>query len=293
MSSSNQVVQITRQRSLWGDALRRMVSDRLAVVGLILAGIAVICALFAPQIAPYGPLEGDVATLYVKPPSPAHPFGTDDIGRDIFSRIIYGAQISIKVAVFADVIGLFIGVVVGLVAGYYGGLAETLIMRLVDIFLAFPLLVIAIALVAAFGPGESNIFLALAVVIWPSITRLVRAQVLSARESEYVAAARVVGVRDAGIMFRHILPNILTPLVVYGTLQLANLILQEAALSFLGLGTADRSTPSWGKMLNDGRAYIRSAAWLVFYPGLAIFLTVLGFNLLGDGLRDALDVRSR
>ncbi len=293
MSSTNQVVQITRQRSLWGDALRRMVSDRLAVVGLILAGIAVICALFAPQIAPYGPVEGDVATLYVKPPSPAHPFGTDDIGRDIFSRIIYGAQISIKVAVFAEAIGMCIGIVLGLVAGYYRGLVENVIMRIVDIFLAFPLLIIAIALVAAFGPSESNIFLALALIIWPSITRLVRAQVLSARESEYVAAARIVGARDAGIMFRHILPNILTPLIVYGTLDLANLILQEAALSFLGLGTADRSTPSWGKMLNDGRAYIRSAAWLVFYPGLAIFLAVLGFNLLGDGLRDALDVRSR
>jgi len=198
-----------------------------------------------------------------------------------------------RVAIFAEALGMVIGVSLGLIAGYYGGLAETVIMRVVDIFLAFPLLIIAVALVAAFGPNETNIFISLSTLVWPTITRVVRAQVLSARETEYVAAARIVGVNNVGIRFRHILPNILTPLIVFASLSLADLILQEAALSFLGLSAADRSTPSWGKMLNDGRAYIRSAAWLIFFPGLAIFGTVLGFNLLGDGLREALDVRTR
>ncbi len=293
MTSANQVIQLTKERSLWREALRRLLRDRLVVIGLVLVGTALICALFAPQIAPYGPIEGDISTLYVKPPSLAHPFGTDDIGRDILSRVIYGAQISMPVAIFAEALGLAIGVSLGLIAGYYGGLAETIIMRIVDVFLAFPLLIIAVALVAAFGPSEANIFISLSTLVWPTITRVVRAQVLSARETEYVAAAHVIGVNTVGIMFRHILPNILTPLIVFASLSLADLILQEAALSFLGLSAADRSTPSWGKMLNDGRAYIRSAAWLIFFPGLAIFGTVLGFNLLGDGLREALDVRSR
>ncbi len=293
MSSADQVVQLTKERSLWREALRRLVRDPLVILGLILVGTALMCALFAPQIAPYGPIEGDVATLAVKPPSPAHPFGTDDIGRDIFSRVIYGAQISMRVAIFAEALGLVIGVSLGLIAGYYGGLAETIIMRVVDVFLAFPLLIVAVALVAAFGPSETNIFISLSTLVWPIITRLVRAQVLSIRETEYVAAARIVGVNSVGIMVRHILPNILTPLIVYASLSLADLILQEAALSFLGLSAADRSTPSWGKMLNDGLAYIRSAQWLIFFPGLAIFGTVLGFNLLGDGLREALDVRTR
>jgi peptide/nickel transport system permease protein len=238
-------------------------------------------------------LKGDLSNLYVKPPSPEHPFGTDDVGRDILSRVIYGAQISLKVAIVAEALGLAIGTVVGLITGYYGGMIDALIMRLVDIFMAFPLLIIAIALVAALGPSETNLFIALALVIWPFVARLVRSQVLMIRETEYVAAARLVGVRDIGIMSRHILPNILTPLVVFGTLGTANIILQEAALSFLGLGSAEQSTPSWGKMLSESRAFIRSAPWMPFYPGLAILVTVLGFNLLGDGLRDALDVRSR
>ncbi len=293
MNSANKIAKLAKERSLWRDALHRLLRDRLVVLGLILVGTALICALFAAQIAPYGPVDGDVSTLYVKSPSTAHPFGTDDIGRDVFSRVIYGAQISMRVAVFAEALGMVIGVSLGLIAGYYGGLAETAIMRVVDIFLAFPLLIIAVALVAAFGPSETSIFVSLSTLVWPTITRVVRAQVLSVRETEYVLAARSIGVSNAGIMFRHILPNILTPLIVYASLTLADLILQEAALSFLGLSAADRSTPSWGKMLNDGRAYIRSAAWLIFFPGLAIFGTVLGFNLLGDGLREALDVRTR
>jgi peptide/nickel transport system permease protein len=281
-----------KRRTLWGDAWRRMLSDRMTVVGLIIVGSAIICAVFAPVIAPYSPIKGDLANYYVTPPSPVHPFGTDDVGRDILSRVIYGAQISLKIAILSEAMGLTIGTVIGLITGFYGGWIDTLVMRLVDIFMAFPLLIIAIALVAALGPSETNLLIALGLVIWPLVARLVRSQVLMIRETEYVAAARVVGVSDVGIMFRHILPNILTPLVVYGTLGIANVILQEAALSFLGLGSADQSTPSWGRMLSDSRAFIRSAWWMPFYPGLAILLTVLGFNLLGDGLRDALDVRS-
>ena len=289
---NNTVSLSTRHRTLWADAFRRMVSDRMTVIGLIIVGSAIGCAVFAPVIAPYSPLKGDLANYYLTPPTAQHPFGTDYVGRDILSRVIYGAQISLKIAILSEAMGLAIGTVLGLITGFYGGWIDALIMRLVDIFMAFPLLIIAIALAAALGPGETNLLLALGLVIWPFVARLVRSQVLMIRETEYVAAARVVGVSDIGIMFRHILPNILTPLVVYGTLGIANVVLQEAALSFLGLGSAEQSTPSWGRMLSEARSYILSAWWMPFYPGLAILLTVLGFNLLGDGLRDALDVRS-
>lgn len=291
--TASSVQSLTGQpRSLWRDALRRMVSQPLTIAGILIIVVLVISAVFAPWVAPYSPLKGDLNNFYLKPPSTEHVFGTDDVGRDILSRIIYGSQISLKIAVLAEGLGLIIGTVVGMLTGYYGGVLDALIMRLVDIFMAFPLLIIAIALVAALGPGEANIFLALALVIWPFVARLVRSQVLAIRESEYIAAARLVGVSDFGIMFRHILPNILTPLVVFGTLGIANVILQEAALSFLGLGSIERSTPSWGRMLNDSRAFIRSAWWMPFFPGITILIAVLGFNLVGDGLRDALDVRT-
>ncbi|MFN8421125.1 MAG: ABC transporter permease [Anaerolineae bacterium] len=273
-------------------SLRRLLRNPAATVGLILVGIAIACAIFAPLIAPYDPIKGDLKNLYVKPPSVEHPFGTDDIGRDILSRVIYGAQISIKIALSAQAGGLLIGVLLGLITGYYGGLVDTLIMRVVDIVMAFPLLIIAIALVGALGSSEFNIIIALALVTWPVITRLVRSQVLALKDSDFVTAARGVGGNAWTIMIRHILPNIVAPLVIYTTLGLGSVILAEASLSFLGLGSAQQATPSWGKMLTESRAFIRSAWWMPFYPGLAIFLTVLGFNLLGDGLRDALDVRS-
>ncbi len=279
-------------RSLWRDAVRRMISQPLTVFGLLIIAILIFCAVFAAWVAPYSPLKGDLNNFYLTPPTVEHLFGTDDVGRDILSRIIYGAQISLKVAILAEGLGLLIGTLIGMITGYYGGVLDAVIMRLIDIFMAFPLLIIAIALVAALGPGETNIFIALALVIWPFVARLVRSQVLAIRESEYISAARLVGVSDFGIMFRHILPNILTPLVVFGTLGTANVILQEAALSFLGLGSVERSTPSWGRMLNDSRAFIRTAWWLPFFPGVTILIAVLGFNLVGDGLRDALDVRN-
>lgn len=282
-----------KQHGLFSDALRRMFKNPLTVVGLILVCVALACALFAPWLAPYSPIQGDLKNWYVKPPAPEHLLGTDDIGRDILSRIIYGAQISMKIGVLAEGAGLILGTCIGLVSGYYGGVLDAFIMRIVDVIMAFPLLVIAIALVGVLGSSEFNIIVALGLVIWPFIARLARSQVLSLKETEYVTAARALGVGDWGIMFRHILPNLLTPLVVYATLGIANIILQEAALSFLGLGGGDATVPSWGKMLNESRAFIRAAPWMPLWPGLAILLTVLGFNLLGDGLRDALDVRSR
>ncbi|HVO42649.1 MAG TPA: ABC transporter permease [Aggregatilineales bacterium] len=293
LSLSGTVGQSSRARSLWGDALRRLLHDRLAVLGLIIVVGALVCAIFAPVIAPYPPLSGDLANWYLKPPQPGHPFGTDDLGRDILSRVIYGAQLSLKTSLLAEGLGMIIGTVVGIIAATMGGFIDSLIMRIVDILMAFPLLIIAIALATILGGSDLNLILALSLSIWPFIARLARSQALSLKETEYVAAARLVGARPFAIMFRHILPNMLTPLIVYSTLGAANIILQEAALSFLGLGTTDPSVPSWGKMLSQARSFTLSAPWLSFFPGLAILLAVMGFNLLGDGLRDALDVRSR
>ncbi len=277
-------------RNPWVDVLRRLLRDRLAVLGLIIVAGAVICALFAPFLAPYSPVKGDLANQYLHPPSTAHLFGTDQLGQDILSRVIYGAQLSLAIGFGAEGLGLVIGTLIGIVAGYFGGWIDTLIMRLVDVLMAFPLLIIAIALAAALGRSDLNLIVALALVIWPLIARLARSQVLSIKETDYIAAARVIGTPAWGIMCRHILPNILTPLIILGTLGAANVILQEAALSFLGLGATDQFVPSWGKMLSDAQSFTLSAPWLSFFPGAAILLVVLGLNLLGDGLRDALDV---
>jgi len=283
-----------KQRSLLGDAFRRMFKNPLTVIGALLVALALFCAIFAPFIAPYSATKGDLKNFYIKPPSVEHPFGTDDLGRDILSRVIYGSQISVKIAILAEGAGLIIGTFLGLMTGYYGGsLFDSIVMRLVDILMAFPLLIIAIALIGVLGASETNLIIALALVIWPFVTRLVRSQALALREAEYVTAAKTVGAGDFGIMFRHILPNTLTPIVVYGTLGIASVILSEAALSFLGLGTTEQTVPSWGKMLNESRAFMRTAPLMPLWPGLAILITVLGFNLLGDGLRDALDVRAR
>lgn len=272
--------------------LRRLFVNPTTIIGLILVLIALACAVFAPVLAPYDPLDGDLRNLYVTPPSPQHVFGTDDIGRDILSRVIYGAQISLKIALVAQTFGIVLGVFIGLVTGYFGGWFDLITMRLVDIVMAFPLLIIAIALVGVLGQSENNIILALALVIWPASARLVRSQVLSLKEAEFVTAARSIGASPAEILGRHVLPNVITPVIVYATLGIGGIILAEASLSFLGLGSAQQNIPSWGKMLTESRAFIRSAWWMPLYPGLAILFTVLGFNLLGDGLRDALDVRS-
>lgn len=274
-------------------ALRRLLRNPASVIGFTIVLMMLLCAIFAAQIAPYDPILGDLANDYVKPPSPEHPFGTDAIGRDILSRVIYGAQISLKIALAAQGIALIVGITVGMIAGFFGGWIEIVIMRIVDIIMAFPLLILAIALTGILGSSELNIILALGFVNWTVTARIVRSQVLSAREMEYVTAARGLGAPNLILMVRHILPNIIAPVIVFATLGLGSIILAEASLSFLGLGSAQQATPSWGKMLTESRAFIRSAWWMPFYPGAAILITVLGFNLLGDGLRDALDVRSR
>ncbi len=275
----------------WVRALYRFTRNPSAIFGLVIVSLMILCAIFAPFIAMHSPIVGDLR-MYVTPPSSAHFFGTDDIGRDVFSRTVYGAQISLTIALAAQASSLTIGLVIGLFTGYYGGILDTIVMRIVDMVMSFPLLIIAIALIGVLGASDTNIIITLALVSWPNIARLTRSQVLSLKEHEFITAARNLGASDLAIMFRHILPNLLTPLIVLVTLGIGGVILSEAALSFLGLGSGSQHHPSWGKMLTESRAFMRSAWWMPFFPGLAIFITVLGFNLLGDGLRDVLDVRS-
>jgi peptide/nickel transport system permease protein len=286
------VVEIPQQPREWQRALKRLLRNPTTIFGLILVVLAIACAIFAPLIAPYDPIIGNLRD-HLQTPSAIHAFGTDNLGRDILSRTIFGSQISLKIALSVQALTLAVGIVLGLIAGYYGGVIDAVIMRIADIVMSFPLLIIAIALVGVLGSTDGNIIAALALVSWPYVTRLTRSQVLSVKEQEYITAAHSLGATDGVIILRHILPNLLTPIVVYVTLSIGSVILSEASLSFLGLGSGDASIPSWGKMLNESRAYIRSAWWLPFFPGIAILLTVLGFNLLGDGLRDALDVRSQ
>lgn len=280
----------SRGRTLWGDALRRLVRNPLALLGLGIVSVMIFMAIFAERVAPYSPTDSDLS-LYVTTPSFEHPLGTDDVGRDVLSRVIYGARISLSISLLSMGIALSIGTLAGLAAGYFGGIVDTLIMRITDVFLAFPLLLLAIALVAALGPSENSAFLALGIVNWPYVARLARGQVLSVKNQEFVTAARAIGATDWRIMLMHILPNMLTPLIVWGTSEVANVILAESSLAFLGLG-AQPPTPSWGGMLADTRSFLLSAPWLPTFPGFAILITAFGFNLLGDGLRDALDVRA-
>lgn len=273
-------------------ALQRLIHNPASLIGLFIVVLMLSCAVFAPLIAPYDPIIGDLANDYVKPPSVEHVFGTDAIGRDIFTRVIYGAQISLKIALAAQAMALIIGIVVGMLSGFFGGWIDLILMRFVDIIMAFPLLILAIAFTGILGTSEFNIILALGLVNWTVTARIVRSQVLSAKEQEYITAARGLGAGNMRLMIQHILPNIIAPVIVYTTLGLGSIILAEASLSFLGLGSAQQATPSWGKMLTESRAFIRSAWWMPFYPGMAILVTVMGFNLLGDALRDALDVRS-
>jgi peptide/nickel transport system permease protein len=281
-----------RRTSEWQRALRRLLRNPTSILGVTLVGLALACALLAPLIAPYDPIYGNLRD-HLQEPSALHFFGTDNLGRDVFSRVLYGSQVSLEIALAVQVLTLFSGLVLGLIGGFYGGRIDAVVMSLADIVMSFPLLIIAIALVGVLGSTDVNIIVALSLVSWPYVTRLTRSQVLSLKEQEYITAARSLGATDSNLMFRHILPNLLTPVIVYVTLSIGGVILAEAALSFLGLGSGNQSQPSWGKMLNESRAYIRSAWWMPFFPGMAILFTVLGFNLLGDGLRDALDVRSQ
>ncbi len=271
--------------------LGRLLRGHLAKVGLLVIATLVVAAVLAPALAPYDPTEQRLERM-LQPPGGQHLLGTDDLGRDILSRVLYGARVSLLVGVLAVGISLLAGVSLGLVAGYRGGWVDDVTMRVMDGLLAFPALVLALAITAALGPSLRNAMIAIGIVGIPGFARLVRGQVLSLRAQEYVEAARAAGLADGRIVVRHILPGTLAPIIVHASLRVAFAVLAEAGLSFLGLGTQP-PTPSWGSMLNTGREYLEMAPWLSVAPGAAIFVTTLSFNFLGDGLRDALDPRLR
>ncbi len=270
-------------------ALRRLRQTRLVNFGLVILGIVVLCAIFAPVISPYDPLKQDYLAI-AQAPSSAHWLGTDDLGRDVLSRIIYGSRVSLQVGAISVAIAVVFGAVLGLLSGYVGGVVDEVIMRFVDSVQAFPGLILALGLTAALGPSIRNVMIAIGFISSPTIARLARAQTLSIRESEYVSAARVSGASDSRIIARHIWPNATSPIIVQATLLVATAIVTEASLSFLGVGVQP-PTPSWGAMLRTGSQYLEVAPWLAFAPGVAIFLTVLSFNFIGDGLRQVLDPR--
>ena len=269
---------------------KRLRKNRLAVAGGVLLVGFVLLALVAPLVAPHDPLAQDLYNRLAAP-SLTHPFGTDDFGRDILSRVIYGSRISLRIGGAAVLLALAVGTTIGLTAGYWGGALDQVLMRAMDLMLAFPSILLAIGIVAVLGPGLENAMLAVGIVAVPQYARLVRASALSVREQDYVQAVRALGASDLRILVFAVLPNCLAPLIVQSTLGLATAILDAAGLSFLGLG-AQPPTPEWGAMLSGGRELILSAPWVLTFPGVAILITVLAFNLLGDGLRDALDPRS-
>lgn len=288
----------------WRRAGRQFLRERSAIIGLVIIGLLTLAALLAPLITPFSPTQvllGDedgikkrsgpcLHLLGCPAEQPQHVLGVDGNFRDLFSRLVYGARLSLMIGIVTVAISLTIGTLLGAVAGYVGGWLDNLIMRLLDVLLAFPFLLLAIAIVSVLGPSLLNAMLGIAIVSVPAYARVIRASVLSAREEEYVTAARTIGVAPVSILFGHILPNAISPLIVQATLGIGTAILDVAALSFLGLG-AQPPTPEWGSMLSAERNQVFTAPHLVFFPGLVIMLTVLGFNLLGDGLRDALDPR--
>ncbi len=275
----------------WIAVWRQLKRNRLALLGLVIVAFFIAVALFAPLLAPHDPLAQSIARAG-ETPSAQHLLGRDELGRDVLSRLIYGARISLTVGLITVVIGAGIGVPLGAISGYFGGRTDLVIQRLIDIMLAFPAMLLAIVLVSTLGVNLENAMIAIGVVSIPVYARLVRGTTLVLRDIEYVQAARAIGLSNAGIIVRHIIPNLLSPLIVQSTLQIATAILWAAGLSFLGLG-AQAPTPEWGAMLSSGRTFIRNAPHIVTFPGLTIMITVLGLNLLGDGLRDALDPRMK
>lgn len=273
--------------SPWLEAWKRLKKQKSALVGLGIVLFFILIGILAPLLAPQ-PYDGFNSSNSLLAPSSGHWFGTDDLGRDIFSRILYGARISLWVGFFSVIGSVVIGVFLGLIAGYYGKWLDTLISRFFDIMLAFPSILLAIAIVAILGPSLFNALIAIAIVNIPTYGRLVRSRVLSVKEEEYITAAKVIGMPNSRILLQHVLPNCMAPVIVQGTLGIATAIIEAAALGFLGLG-AQPPQPEWGKMLSDSREYLTHAPWTMIFPGVAIMLTVLGFNLFGDGLRDALD----
>jgi peptide/nickel transport system permease protein len=277
-------------RGFFRTLLRQIITVRTSLIGLlIIIGLAVV-ALTGPLLTPYDPVKLDMKNRFL-PPGGAHPLGTDEFGRDILTRIIYGTPISFQIAVVAVVVATVLGVTIGIVSGYFGGWVDAVLQRGVDIMLAFPGLLLALAVIAALGPSITNVMLAVGIGSTPFFARLVRGSVLTVRGEEYVTAARVIGADNAHIVGRYILPNVLSPIVVLISQQVGWAVLSAAALSFVGLG-AQPPTPEWGAMLSRGRDYLHDQWWIATFPGLAIVLMVLGFNLFGDGLRDILDPKT-
>jgi peptide/nickel transport system permease protein len=269
----------------------RLLRNFAFMLGLILTLVLIISALAAPLLSPHDPYHQDTARR-LEAPSDKHPLGLDDLGRDVLSRIFYGARVSLRVGFSVVFLASLIGITLGAIAGYFGGVIDMLVMRLCDILLSFPGILLAIALVAVLGPSLNNVILALVITAWVGYARLVRGQVLKVREMEFVTAARALGARSPRVIILHVLPNIMNPVIVMATLGLGGVILSEAALSFLGLGVQP-PTPSWGAMLTSGRRYLGLANHLAIFPGAAIMLAVMGLNFLGDGLIDALDPKFR
>ncbi len=280
---------VNKRQSQFKATWKRMARNKFAMFGLAIILILIICAIFADVIAPYGYADQDLKRRFL-PPSLEHPFGTDNFGRDVFSRVIYGTRISLQVGFVAVGIASIVGGLLGALAGYYGKLIDNAIMRVIDVMLAIPSILLAIAIAASFGSGLTNVMIAVGISSIPTYARIVRASVLSVREQEFVEAARATGASDLRIIFSHILPNAMSPVIVQATLGVASAILSAAGLSFIGLGIQP-PIPEWGAMLSAGRAYLREYPHMVMFPGVTIMLTIFALNLFGDGLRDALDPR--
>ena len=280
----------TASRPPWRQTLRRLAHHRAALFGAVIVALLIVIAIIGPRIAPYD--EREIAGKSLTSPNADNWMGTDALGRDVMSRILNGARISIVVGIFSVAIGLSSGTLLGLLAGYYRGAVDTAVTMLVDTMLAFPGILLAIAIISVLGPSLQNAMIAVGIGSFPAYARLVRGSVMSAKEHDYVEAARVLGAKDSSMMVKHVLPNVIAPVIVLSTLRIGTAILTAAGLSFLGLG-AQPPTPEWGAMINDGRNYLRVAWWVTTFPGIAIMITVLAVNQLGDGLRDALDPRSQ
>ena len=278
-----------KSESLWTISFRRMRKNRTAIAGIIILFIFAIIAIFAPLIAPYDPFNQNFIRAF-RPPSMENFLGTDEFGRDVFSRIIYGARISLQIGFVSVFISLILGVSLGLIAGYYGSWLDMLIMRVMDLMLSFPYILLALVIMSILGPGIFNAMIAIGIVYVPQYARIVRSSVLSVKKKEYVMAAQALGASDLRIILKHVFLNSMAPIIIQTTLSIGRAIINAAGLSFLGLG-AQPPTPEWGAMLSNGQDFLRNAPWIATFPGIAIALLVLGFNLVGDGFRDAFDPR--
>ncbi|MCX5918595.1 MAG: ABC transporter permease [Deltaproteobacteria bacterium] len=284
-----------RRAMRWRKILRKLIENQSAIFGLIMVLGVIFCAVFAPVISPHDPILQDVEKRLIPPvgqegADPNYLLGTDHLGRDIVSRLIYGARISIVVSVSAVALSAVLGTLIGLFSGFYGGKVDNIFMRIADVQLAFPFILLAIAIIAVLGPDLQNIIITMAITGWVIYARVVRAEVLSLREKEFITSVKALGGSNGRIIFRHLFPNVVPPIIVIVSLEMARMIIMEAALSFLGLGIQP-PTPTWGGMLADGRVYLATSWWLATFPGLVIMLVVLGINLLGNWLRDMLDPR--